>query len=309
MTTAASTQQPAIAGEERPIMQSVRWVRTDEGAEFMVERVFPQGKIQYVDPILLLDVANGLEAGRPDNAGYLPHPHAGFFTVTYIIDGPPWDGYDSTGDNYTQETGSVSWFVAGKGAVHVERPASPWREEGGDGVGAQLWIDLPNELKDTTEPDRAYVAPDEVPEWESEDGSAKVRVLVGELFGMKSPAHLSPTALSYYHVILQPGASVSIPTESGHNAIARPIGDEPLTIGETELPEEHFVVLGPAEKVTFSASADAKGPTHALLVAAEPHDQQIAYLGPFSAVNMQKIGEHFANGARGVYGKLGDEAY
>src|SRR5918996_276923 len=138
----------------RPVAQVVPTMRTVEGGGFVVRRTFPTGRLDMVDPFLLLDHMGPADYGPGEAVGAPEHPHRGFETVTYMLEGA-FEHQDSSGGGGYLGPGDVQWMTAGAGVVHSELPAEYIRREGGRVHGLPLWVNLPR--ADTERPLDALV--------------------------------------------------------------------------------------------------------------------------------------------------------
>src|SRR5438128_7624807 len=157
----------------RPASRIVTTQRTLEGAGFAVRRPFPTVSIDHFDPFLLLDHMGPSDYAPGEAVGAPDHPHRGFETVTYLLEGE-FEHEDSAGHRGALSPGDVQWMTAGAGIVHSEEPSRRIREQGGRVHGFQIWVNLPAKLK-MTRPRYQEVSAGKLPEAESEDGRARRR--------------------------------------------------------------------------------------------------------------------------------------
>jgi redox-sensitive bicupin YhaK (pirin superfamily) len=161
----------------RKIENIVTAHRQLEGAGFVVRRPFPSPNLSLVDPFLLLDEMGPMEYAPGEAVGAPDHPHRGFETVTYMLDGE-FEHEDSAGHRGLIGPGDVQWMTAGGGVVHSEEPSQRIREQGGKVHGFQLWVNLPARDKMMT-PRYQEVPASGIPIATSADGLARVRVIAG----------------------------------------------------------------------------------------------------------------------------------
>src|SRR5262245_54015656 len=191
--------------------------RQTEGARFVVRRPFPSERLPLVDPFLLLaemgpvDYAPGEAKGAPD------HPHRGFETVTYALEGE-FEHEDSAGNRGVLGPGDVQWMTAGAGVVHSEMPSRKIREEGGTVHGFQVWVNLPRADK-LVPPRYQEVKASRIPHVELDDGHVTARLIAGDAFGHEGAVE-THTPIEYFHLTVRPGGSVFVPAPAEMNAMA-----------------------------------------------------------------------------------------
>ncbi|HJP99861.1 MAG TPA: pirin family protein [Rhodanobacteraceae bacterium] len=256
----------------RSVTRRVRGIPTSDGAGVKLTRVIGQPRLDSLDPFLLLDEF-GSDSANDYISGFPDHPHRGFETVTYMLDGRM-RHRDNHGNSGLLESGSVQWMTAGRGIVHSEMP----EQEHGLMRGFQLWVNLAARDK-MIEPRYQDIAPDKIPTVEPAPGVA-VRVVAGELFGVTGPVSGIAIEPVYLDVALQPGAKLSAPLPDGHNAFAYVFEGEAVQVGNDTLGLRELGVLSNGDVVELSVSADAP-PARVLLVAGRPLNEQVARYGPF----------------------------
>src|SRR5216117_1203346 len=167
-----------MTADSRTVRETTRIVtahRQREGGGFVVRRPLPTDGLELADPFLLLDEMGPVEYGPGEAIGAPDHPHRGFETVTYMLEGE-FEHEDSAGHRGVIRPGDVQWMTAGAGIVHSEMPSRRIRDEGGRIHGFQIWVNLPAKLK-MTRPRYQEVAAGRIPEAKSADGRARVRVI------------------------------------------------------------------------------------------------------------------------------------
>lgn len=273
MNTATQTQLP-----QRQVDRIIPARSTIEGGGFEVYRPFPGIDADWFDPFLLLDEMAPKYQEPGDAVGAPPHPHRGFETVTYILQGEV-EHRDSAGNHGLIGPGDVQWMTAGDGIVHSEMPSTRIQTEGGIGHGLQLWVNLPAALRRTAPRYQALPA-SEIAKVTGEGWTAEV--VAGELFGTQGPAE-THTPIGYARLTVRPGASVRIPVEDGHTALVYAFDGSGL-IGSTQelLRAHHLAVLGRAGgDVVLSVPDAAEGPLECLVLTGQPVDEPMARYGPF----------------------------
>ena len=256
----------------RNVTRRVHGIPTSDGAGVKLTRVIGQPKLDSLDPFLLLDEF-GSDAATDYIAGFPDHPHRGFETVTYMLDGRM-RHRDNHGNSGLLESGSVQWMTAGRGIVHSEMP----EQEQGLMRGFQLWVNLAAKDK-MMEPRYQDIAPNKIPTVEPTPGVA-VRVVAGELFGVTGPVSGIAIEPVYLDVALHPGATLSVPLPEGHSAFAYVFEGEAVQVGDDTLGSRELGVLSPGDQVELSVPVGAPV-ARVLLVAGRPLNEQVARYGPF----------------------------
>src|SRR5216684_2296750 len=187
-----------------------------EGGGFVVRRPFPTTALSLVDPFLLLDEMGPADYGPGEAKGAPDHPHRGFETVTYILEGQ-FEHEDSAGHKGTIAAGDVQWMTAGSGVVHSEMPAGEIRERGGRMHGFQVWVNLPARDK-MMAPRYQEVPASRIPRATTLDGLGHVRVIAGEALGVHAVID-TRTPIVYQDWSLKAGAVVEQPLSEGHQAL------------------------------------------------------------------------------------------
>src|SRR5688572_25409531 len=205
------------AARFRPVTQVVTAHKQLEGAGFEVRRPFPSPDFRGADPFLLLDHLGAVEYAPGEAKGAPWHPHRGFETVTYIMDGAL-EHHDSTGGGGLIADGSTQWMTAGAGILHDEMPPETLVRQGGLFHGIQLWVNLPRDLK-FTPPRYQDVATDKVVLLASDDGGALLRLIAGNLEEHAGPG-VTWTPITLLHASVSPGARLQLPWQPDFNAMA-----------------------------------------------------------------------------------------
>ena len=267
MTTA--TVETVTRG--RSVERVVAGQPTSDGAGVKLTRVLTQPLQRRLDPFLMLD-AFGTE--NPDDyiAGFPDHPHRGFETVTYMLEGRM-RHRDSAGHEGLLQNGGVQWMTAGRGVIHSELP----EQEEGRMEGFQLWLNLPAKDKMRAPWYRDFQAAD-IPEVTTPEG-VKVRVIAGESHGVDGAMQREVTEPLYLDLELPAGATFSQPLPANHNAFVY-VFRGALEIEGTDVPVQRMAIL----KNTADADGvalHAKEATRALVIAGKPLGEPIAQYGPF----------------------------
>src|SRR6266545_7622839 len=195
---------PAVV-TERPVRSVTSAPSGYEGEGFPVRRAFAGVDLRDLDPFIHMDQMGEVEYGPGEPKGTPWHPHRGFETVTYIIDGI-FEHQDSNGGGGVITNGDTQWMTAGAGILHIERPPEHLVVSGGLFHGLQLWVNLPANAK-MRAPRYQDIRGDAVSLLTSPDGGALLRVIAGEVDGHPGPG-ITHTPISIVHLTLQPGAEV-----------------------------------------------------------------------------------------------------
>ena len=249
-----------------------RGVPTSDGAGVRLTRLMGgDPRMPSVDPFLMLDYFDSPNASDY-LAGFPPHPHRGFETVTYMLNGRM-RHKDNHGHEGVIETGGVQWMTAGRGIVHSEMP----EQTSGLMRGFQLWVNLPAKLK--MQPPAYQEHPAASMPVEARAGGVEVKVIAGATSrGTKGPVTVEPTEARYFDLTLPDGASFEETLSREHagfvvvhsGAIAFPDGRDVDALGLAE--------LGAGDAVRFAAKG---GPARVLLIAGKPIGEPVAWHGPF----------------------------
>jgi len=264
--------------EHRAITRIVTAHRQREGAGFMVRRPVPTEGLDQVDPFLMLDEVGPVTYGPGEALGAPDHPHRGFETISYIVEGEKLHE-DSTGETQLIGAGDVQWMTAGAGIVHSEMPGPTLQRDGGRAHGFQIWVNLPAKSKFAT-PGYQYLPKANIPVAASPDGLIEVTVIAGEVFGVRAAIGThTPIWLQDWRV--RPGASVTIDIEPDFNA-AGYVFEGQVSFGTDDVAVERsqMGLFGAGGRLKVSAAADGEGGRF-LLLAGEPINESLARYGPF----------------------------
>jgi len=264
----------------RPVDRVVTAHHQLEGAGFKIRRPFPgELSMAEADPFLLLDQA-GPDVWGPGEAKGAPwHPHRGFETVSYILDGEV-AHHDSNGGGGVIAEGDTQWMTAGAGILHDELPTERMYRNGGAFHGVQLWVNLPPALK-MTPPRYQSITGDALRLLTSDDGGALLRLIAGDIAGFAGPG-VTHTPITYAHATLAPGAQLSVPWTPAFSAMAYVLTGRG-TAGSEHRPIEsgELVVFGPGDHLVVAAADRQAEPLDVLLLGGLPIGAPIAHYGPF----------------------------
>ncbi|WP_328412792.1 pirin family protein [Nocardia sp. NBC_00403] len=274
--------RPTEPTRKRPVRSISTAQKQREGAGFEVRRPFPSMDLRSADPFILLDQM-GPVAYEPHEAKGAPwHPHRGFETVTYMLDGTMVH-HDSNGGGGVISEGDTQWMTAGSGILHDEVPPEELVASGGWFHGVQLWVNLPRALK-MAAPRYQDLRGSELTLVSSHDGSALVRLIAGEIGGFAGPGS-TYTPIAYAHASISAGGQLETPWPQQFTAMAYvlsgsgTVGAERRPIGEGQL-----AVFGRGDSITVSADArqhDRTGDVEVLLLGGRPINEPVVQYGPF----------------------------
>ena len=282
--------------EARQVTQIIDAISTREGAGFVVRRPFPTERLDHLDPFLLLDEMGPMELGPGEAEGAPDHPHRGFQTVTYLLDGE-FVHADSQGNSGRLKPGDVQWMTAGDGVLHSEMPAEQIRREGGRVHGFQIWVNLPRADK-RMRPRYQDVPAERIPVAESADKKVRVRVIAGEALGVRSVID-TRTPISYLHFSLGAGAHHVQPVAREHNAMVYVLSGA-ATVGGRPVKDGQLAVLSGGDSVELGASQGAE----LLLLDGKPLGEPVARYGPFVMTTREEILEAIADFRAGRMGTI-----
>lgn len=310
MTAQASGQTETTTvnetGQTRRVERVVQAKSTIEGGGFEVYRPFPIPEAEWFDPFLLLDemAPNYQEPGEA--VGAPAHPHRGFETVTYILQGEV-EHRDSAGNHGVIGPGDVQWMTAGDGIIHSEMPSTKIQTEGGYGHGLQLWVNLPASLRRTSPTYQALPA-DRIATTTGEGWRAEV--IAGHMFGVTGPAR-THTPVGYARLTIEPGTTVRIPVSSGHTALVYAFAGSGVT-GEnkTSLDSQQLAVFersaehGSANNIEISVPEDRNTALDCLVLTGEPIDEPMVRYGPFVMNTNEELNEAVSDFNAGRMGSI-----
>ncbi len=305
MTVRATNAETQTATEPRlrPVDSIVESVSTREGAGFLVHRPFPTRALEDIDPFLLLDEMGPEDLGPSEAKGAPDHPHRGFETVTYLLEGGMVHR-DSQGNAGVLGPGDVQWMTAGAGVVHSEMPSEAMAREGGRQHGFQLWVNLPRRDK-MIQPRYQEIPAARIPVALSPDGAATVRVVAGESLGVSAVIE-TRTPILYLHVSVGPGGRFTQPVPRGFNLFAYVFrGEGVFGPREERAGRGELVRFGRAgDAVSFRAPEGTTGPLELLLVGGAPLGEPVARYGPFVMNTEEEILQAFRDFRSGRMGAI-----
>jgi hypothetical protein len=272
-----------------------------EGEGFVVHRAFPNYGLREFDPFLLLDEMGPIDLSAGESKGAPDHPHRGFETVTYMIDGV-FEHKDSQGHSGQLRSGDVQWMTAGSGVIHSEMPEKKFSQKGGRLHGFQLWVNLPKRDK-MINPQYQDLPANKIPVVQN-DG-VRVKIIAGESMG-KTAVIETKTPIMYLHFTLQPSTKILQTVPQNYNAFAYVINGEGLFGDEQRSAHKEQVVLFEQDgsEITIRAPSDSASPLDILVIAGIPLGEPIARYGPFVMNTEEEIRQAILDYNTGKMGKI-----
>ncbi|TVQ33914.1 MAG: pirin family protein [Wenzhouxiangella sp.] len=268
----------------RPLQSIIQSVPTSDGAGVKLRRSLGSSQFARLDPFLMLDE---FYSDNPDDyiAGFPAHPHRGFETVTYMLDGRM-EHKDHLGNTGDLGPGSVQWMTAGRGVIHSEMP----RQSEGRMRGFQLWINLPAAEK-MKPADYRDIPAGSIPELEFDGGL--VRVIAGTLRlngqqvsgPVNGPGSDMATDPLYWDLHLDPARQVTLPLTRGHSAFVY-LYDGRASIGGESLPHRAAGILGDGDRLNLVSGSDG---ARLLILAGKPLNEPVVQYGPFVMNTREEI--------------------
>jgi quercetin 2,3-dioxygenase len=272
-----------------------------EGEGFPVRRAFAGVPLAELDPFVHLDQMGEVDYAPGEPKGTPWHPHRGFETVTYIIDGV-FDHQDSNGGGGTITNGDTQWMTAGQGILHIETPPEHLVMSGGLFHGLQLWVNLPR-AKKMSPPRYQDIRGKAAALLTTPDGGALIRLIAGDLAGHQGPGS-THTPITIAHVSLQPGAQLDLPWRPDFNALVYVLSGrgsvgtrkDPLHTGQLAV-----LSAGEALRVTANAGQDTM---ELYLMGGEPIREPVARYGPFVMNTREELLQAFEDYQAGRLGVI-----
>ena len=268
---------PATDERERSVMSVTTAPSGYEGEGFPVRRAFAGVDLSLLDPFIHMDQMGSVDYGPGEPKGTAWHPHRGFETVTYMLDGTM-QHQDSHGGGGVISDGATQWMTAGAGILHIETPPEELVVSGGLFHGLQLWVNLPAKDK-LTAPRYQNLEGGEVRLLSSDDGGALVRLVAGDIGDHAGPGS-THTPIAFVHATVTPGARLTLPWRKDFNALVYALSGSGL-IG----PDGHpitggqLAVLGAGDFLRVSALKD--GNLEVIVLGGQPIREPVAAYGPF----------------------------
>ncbi|HWH27402.1 MAG TPA: pirin family protein [Mycobacteriales bacterium] len=295
---------PGLGDVPRPVRVVSTAPQGYEGEGFPVRRAFAGLPYEVLDPFIMMDQMGEVEYAPGEPKGTSWHPHRGFETVTYILDGA-FQHQDTSGGGGVIKDGATQWMTAGGGILHIETPPAELVESGGTFHGVQLWVNLPAKDK-FVDPAYQNLEGTDVALTASADGGTLLRVIAGSLGAVQGPGS-TRTPITLLHATLAPGAQLDLPWRADFNALAYVLSGSG-TAGLEAAPARtgQSVVFGAGDSLTLRADVAQEsrhGALEVLVLGGQPIREPVAQYGPFVMNTRQQLleaVEDFQAGRLGV---------
>jgi len=298
-------QVPGEGTQQRPVRSVSTAPKGFEGEGFPVHRAFAGVSMRDLDPFIHMDQMGEVEYAPGEPKGTPWHPHRGFETVTYMIDGE-FEHADSHGGGGKITDGATQWMTAGSGILHIETPPEHLVMSGGLFHGIQLWVNLPRANK-WNPPRYQAIEGAQATLLSSPDGGALVRVIAGEVGGQKGPGSTF-TPITMIHATLRPGARLVLPWRADFNALVYSLSGRG-SVGAEDRPMEssQLAVFGAGDALTIEASTrpDSRTPDFdVLILGGQPIREPVAHYGPFVMNTKEELIQAFEDFQAGRMGVI-----
>lgn len=289
----------------RPVRRLTTAPSGFEGEGFPVRRAFAGVPLAELDPFIHLDQMGEVDYAPGEPKGTPWHPHRGFETVTYMIDGI-FDHQDSMNGGGRITDGDTQWMTAGAGILHIEAPPESLVMSGGLFHGTQLWVNLPRAAK-LSPPKYQDIRGNQSALLTSPDGGALVRIIAGEIAGHRGPGS-TYTPITLAHVTVEPGAQVDLPWQADYNALVYVLAGSG-TVGAERHPFHlgQLAVHGPGEALRVTADPRQGGATPKLelyVLGGRPIREPVAHYGPFVMNTREELIQAFEDYQAGRLGTI-----
>jgi redox-sensitive bicupin YhaK (pirin superfamily) len=289
----------------RPVLSVTTAPSGFEGEGFPVRRAFAGVDRRYLDPFVHMDQMGEVEYAPGEPKGTPWHPHRGFETVTYMIDGT-FRHQDSIGGGGLITNGDTQWMTAGGGILHIEAPPERLVASGGLFHGIQLWVNLPRAYK-MIAPRYQDIGRSSVALLSSPDGGALLRVIAGEVGGHAGPGS-THSPMTMVHATVSPGASVDIPWRREFNGLVYVLGGDG-TVGTAGQPigTGQLAVFGEGDTITVAAGPTQESRTPSLdvlVLGGLPIGEPVYAYGPFVMNTREEVAQAFEDYQAGRLGTV-----
>ena len=273
------------------------------GEGFPVRRAFYGVNLADLDPFIHMDQMGEVHYAPYEPKGTPWHPHRGFETVTYMIDGT-FLHQDSHGGGGVIQNGSTQWMTAGRGILHIETPPEDLVVRGGLFHGIQLWVNLPSRSK-MIEPAYQNLEAEHVTLLSSDDGGALIRLIAGDLGGHKGPGS-TRTPIVLVHATIAPGAQMTLPWNANYNALAYVLAGSGI-VGMESAPVKRGQLAMFVDGDSITLRGGANETLEVLLLGGEPIGEPVAAYGPFVMNTKAELQQAFEDFQRGLLGVIPED--
>ena len=271
-----------------------------EGGGFIVRRPFPGLGLTAVDPFLLLDEMGPVEYAPGEALGAPDHPHRGFETVTYVLQGEN-EHRDSFGNADVLRPGDVQWMTAGGGVIHAEMPTPAFQRTGGVQQGFQIWVNLPAVDKMMT-PRYQTLRADQIPVAKSSDGKVTARIIAGASMG--SSARIDTRVpIQMLHFTIAPGGKLDQSVPADQSGLVY-VFKGTAQVGSSSVKEGQAALLGAGDSIALGVSEPATEAAEILLLSGKPINEPVARYGPFVMNTREEIEQAFFDYQSGRFGVI-----
>jgi hypothetical protein len=303
LTTLPRISTAATDARPRRVVDVVTAPQGYEGEGFPVRRAFAGVDLSLLDPFLHMDQLGEVEYAPGEPKGTPWHPHRGFETVTYMLDGV-FEHADSNGGGGTISNGDTQWMTAGAGILHIEKPPEWLVQSGGLFHGIQLWVNLPRAQK-WSDPRYQDLRGGDVALATTADAGALVRVIAGDVGGHAGPGS-TYTPMSMVHATVAPTAHLELPWRPDYNALVYALGGQG-SVGTERRPLRagQLAVLGKGDVVRVDGAADTNSSAlEVLVLGGRPIGEPVAWAGPFVMNTQREVIDAFEDFQRGRMGRI-----
>jgi quercetin 2,3-dioxygenase len=302
-TTLPRVNPPAPDTQPRPVVSVTSAPSAYEGEGFPVRRAFAGVDMARLDPFVHMDQMGEVEYAPGEPKGTPWHPHRGFETVTYMIDGT-FEHSDSNGGGGTITNGDTQWMTAGSGILHIEKPPEALVMSGGLFHGIQLWVNLPRSDK-LIDPRYQDLRGGDVALATTPDAGVLLRVIAGEVGGVSGPG-VTHTPISLIHATLAPSARLELPWRPDFNALVYVLSGSG-TAGDRPIRDGQLAVYGPGDSLSVAAASQQESRTpqlDVLILGGQPIREPVAWAGPFVMNTRAEVVKAFEDFQAGRLGQI-----
>ncbi len=305
--TLPRVELPGLDSVERPVRSVTTASHGFEGEGFPVRRAFAGVDLSQLDPFLHLDQMGAVDYAPGEPKGTAWHPHRGFETVTYMLDGT-FQHQDSHGGGGLITDGATQWMTAGAGILHIETPPEDLVVRGGLFHGIQLWVNLPMREKMTT-PRYQTLEGSQVGLLASDDGGALIRLIAGDVAGHRGPG-ATHTPITLVHATVLPSARLTLPWRADFNALVYVLsGSGSIGVSGRPLDAGQLAVLGAGDHLSVTAAGGGVSePLEVLVLGGQPLRDPVAAYGPFVMNTRAQLAEAVADFQAGRFGVIPPDA-